>query len=81
MTFYVDKDTMLIVERDEKIYTASGKVLNAKTFFNDYEPADGVMMPRNIITYANGDVAEFNVESIKWDADMDDSIFDLPTKM
>ena len=81
ITFYVDKETMLVVERDEKLYTVKGRVLNAKTFFNGYESANGVMMPKNIITYADGDVAEFNVDSIEWDENVNNSTFDLPKKM
>jgi len=81
MTYYVDKDTMLVVERVEELRTVDGKTSSAKTFFNRYEPADGVMVARNIITYVNGDVAEYNVDSVVWDSPMDDSLFTKPNKM
>ncbi len=81
ITIFVDKETNLILKREEVIHTAKGKRLNVSTIFYDYRPADGVMMARKIISYAGNDIAEFNVDSVEWDENIDNSYFSVPDKL
>ena len=81
ISIFVDKETNLILKREEVIHTAKGKRLQVSTLFNDYRSAGGVMMARNIISYVEDDIAEFNVDSVVWDENVNDSFFSVPSKL
>jgi outer membrane lipoprotein-sorting protein len=78
ITFYVSTKSYLILKREEIIDGENGKPVKVITVFNDYQPADGIMVARNIVSLRNGKLMEFNVKSVKWNKELNDSVFSVP---
>ena len=81
ITFYVSKKSYLILKREELIDTAKGQVTKVITVFNEYEPKDGILVARHIISFRNGKLMEFNVKSVKWNTKLDVDDFNMPNKL
>ena len=78
ITFYVSKKSMLIVKREETQIINGDHEVALTTIFNDYQPVDGILVARNIVSYREGNLMEFNVKSVEWNAGISDSSFDPP---
>jgi len=76
--FYVSTKTYLILKREEMIDGENGKTVKVITVFNDYRPADGIMVARHIVSLRNGKLMEFNVKSVEWNKKLNDSVFSIP---
>ena len=75
---FVDKEKFLIVKSIEKI-DKDKKVIDITTYFGDYEDKDGLMVPQLMISQINGhQLLESKLVSVKWDAYLADSEFDIP---
>ena len=80
ITFYVSQKTMMVVKRVETQVTSNGADVELTTIFTDYQPVDGIMVARDIVSLRGGQLMEFNVKSVKWNEPVDDSSFTLPKK-
>jgi outer membrane lipoprotein-sorting protein len=76
--FYVSQKTFRIIKREEILDGNKGRKVKVITVFNDFQPADGVWIARNIVSLRNGHLMEFNVKSVKWNAELNDSEFSIP---
>ena len=75
---FVNKDNFLIVKSVEKI-DKDKKVIEITTYFGDYEDKDGIMVPQLMVSQINGtQLLESKLVSVKWDAYLADSEFDMP---
>ena len=81
ITYYISKKSYKILKREEEIDSAKGKIVNAITVFNNYEPSNGILVPRNIVSFRDGKLMEFNVKSIQWNAKLNKSDFTMPEKL
>ena len=81
ITFYVSKKSYKILKREEEIDSAKGKIVHSITVFNDYEPADGILVARNIVSFRNGTLMEFNVKSVQWNPKLNDDDFNMPDEL
>jgi len=79
--FYVSTKTYLIIKREEIIDGANGKKVKVITVFNDYQPADGILVARNIVSLRNGNLMAFNVKSVEWNKTLNDSVFTIPEEL
>ncbi len=76
--FYVSTTTFLIRKREEIHDRDDGQTVKVITVFNDYQPADGILVARNIVSLRNGNLMEFNVKSVEWNVELNDSVFSVP---
>jgi hypothetical protein len=75
---FVDKEKFLVVKSIEKI-DKEKKIIEITTYFGDYEDKDGIMVPQLMISQINGtQLLESKLVSVKWDAYLADSEFDMP---
>ena len=78
ITFFVSKKSKLIVKRIETQKTDDGQETELVTIFNDYQPADGIMVARNIVSCRQDTLMEFNVKSVEWNTDLNNTFFNPP---
>lgn len=58
-----------------------GTEYEMETFFSDYKPINGLMIPHSIESKVNGQsVSQITVKTVEMNVDVDDSVFKMPTK-
>lgn len=78
---FVDKKTLLLKKRIEKQGDAKFGYFTVRTTFSNYQSADGILVPFSIISYANGEIMEYEVTGVKWNEKIHISAFDPPEIM
>jgi outer membrane lipoprotein-sorting protein len=78
-TIYLDADTAL--ERKVSTAVSDGGVETAiESLISDYQPAEGIMVPRKVTTSIGGQQqATVAIESVAFNVPVDDSIFKMPS--
>lgn len=77
---WVDAKTYLEVKLDET-RKVSGKIHTLSTYFRDYKPVDGLMIPRLIESRKEGakDVEKIIIDKVTLNPKLEDSLFAKPT--
>ena len=81
ITFFISKKSFLLIKRIETHDTEEGHEIDVVTVFNDYQPADGIMVARHIVSNRLGDLMELNVTSVSWNEELDISGFQPPEEL
>ncbi len=80
LTLYVDQKTFFVLKSEQKQKIRDQETEMA-TSFEDYENCDGIMMPMIIVSEADGKIREVSIESVEWNPELDESIFNPPAKL
>ena len=77
--FYFDKDNYVPIASEGKVTSGPAKGSLSQTIYSDYQEVDGKYIPFTIINKFNGQVGlEMKIESVAFNKDVDESIFDMP---
>ena len=77
--YYIDSESYVILKETRKI-TAQGNEMEIESFPGNYEVFDGIVFPMSIKTKVMGQETEILFDSVKFDMEMDDSIFTRPVQ-
>jgi len=77
--YYIDSEAYVIIKETRKI-TAQGNELEIESFPGNYEIFDGIVFPMSIKTMVMGQETEVLFDSVKFDLEIDDSIFVRPVE-
>ncbi len=75
--YYIDSESYVIIKETRKI-TAQGSEIEIESFPGNYEMFDGIVFPMSIKTNTMGQETEILFDSVKFDIEMNDSIFVRP---
>lgn len=77
-TLYVN-ESYSIVRRVEQRTSVSGRALDIVTFYEDYGPVSGVMMPHKVVVAVNGQITQQTVlETIEANTELTPETFAMP---
>ena len=78
----LDPDTFFIVRRVEERPNPIGGVSQVVTFFDDYRPVDGVLVPHKIGLFVDGQVKQQTlINSVEPNPSISDDVFTRPRKI
>jgi len=77
--YYIDSEAYIILKESRKI-TMQGSEMEIESFPGNYEMLDGIAFPMSIKTNTMGQETEVLFDSVKFDIEMDDSIFVRPVQ-
>lgn len=77
VTFFVDKETYLVLKSEEK-HNTKDESFDLVTVYEDYTDTDGILVPMTIISELDGKIRDLKIDSIKWNEDLPDSDFEAP---
>jgi outer membrane lipoprotein-sorting protein len=78
ITAYIDAENYVILKTDSKMKIQDVD-REAETIFSNYKYVDGILVPFSIETKMDGKtVMQMILEDVKYNEDLDDSIFDMP---
>lgn len=77
ITLFIDKESYMLVRSDAAI-AQMGSYLPTQTYMSDYTSYDGIMMPKNISIYSNGEeIMVMSIVSVDINKPLDDSLFSV----
>ncbi|MFQ5824129.1 MAG: outer membrane lipoprotein carrier protein LolA [bacterium] len=79
---YIYLDAEYFIELKQKAKRKrQGSEFEVETFFGDYKPINGLMIPHSLESKVGGQtVSQITVEKVEMDVNIDDSIFKMPPK-
>ena len=78
ITAYIDAENYVILKTDSKM-KIQGVDQEAETIFSNYKYVDDILLPFSVETKMNGKtVMQMALEDVKYNVDLDDSIFEMP---
>ena len=78
ITAYIDAENYVILKTDSKMKIQDVD-REAETVFSNYKYVDGILIPFSIETKMDGKtVMQMVLEDVKYNVDLDDSIFEMP---
>jgi outer membrane lipoprotein-sorting protein len=81
ITYYIDKDSYLLVAERTKAKTGEAAGVEVDEFFSDYKQVGDVIMPHFIEQKANGQsIMKTTINEIKLNLEIDNKVFAFPTK-
>jgi outer membrane lipoprotein-sorting protein len=79
-TIYLDADTALELKVTTSVSDGGVSTL-IESVISDYQPADGIMVPRKVTTIIGGQAqASVSIESVEFNVPVDDAIFKMPER-
>ena len=75
--YYIDSEAYIILKEARKM-TVQGNEIEIESFPGNYEVFDGIVFPMSIKTNTMGQETEILFDSVKFDLEMNDSIFVRP---
>lgn len=78
ITMFVDKKTYLLRRRIEKQENPAVGTVTVSTIMDHYKSFDGILVPQTIISYVNGDLTEYDINSVRWNEKINISTFNPP---
>jgi len=75
--YYIDSEAYIILKETRKM-TVQGNEIEIESFPGNYEVFDGIVFPMSIKTNTMGQETEILFDSVKFDLEMNDSIFVRP---
>jgi len=78
IVMFVDKKTFLLKKRIETQGNAKFGFFKVSTIMDNYKMIDGILVPATLISYANGNIMEFEIKEIQWNKKIHNSIFTAP---
>ena len=75
--YYIDSESYVIIKETRKM-TVQGSEMEVESFPGNYEMFDGIAVPMSIKTNTMGQETEIIFDSVKFDMEIDDSIFVRP---
>ncbi|MBA7568376.1 hypothetical protein ES708_10097 [subsurface metagenome] len=75
--YYIDSESYVIIKETRKI-TAQGSEIETESFPGNYEVFDGIVFPMSVKANIMGQETEMLFDSVKFDIEMNDSIFVRP---
>lgn len=80
MRVFLDAETFLEAQWSASV-DQEGMTLDIDTLMGDYQPVDGLMMPRTMRTRVNGqELATLTISNIEVNVPVEDSVFAMPGK-
>lgn len=77
--YFIDPDSYVILKETRKI-NMQGQEMEVESYPGNYEMIDGVAFPMSVRTITMGQETEVSFDSVKFDLEMDDSIFTRPVE-
>ena len=77
--YYIDSESYVIIKETRKI-TAQGNEIEIESFPGNYEVFDGIVFPMSVKANTMGQETEVLFDSVKFDLELDDSIFTRPVQ-
>jgi len=77
--YYIDSEAYIIL-KESRIMTMQGNEMEIESFPGNYEMLDGIAFPMSIKSNTMGQETEVLFDSVKFDIEMDDSIFVRPVQ-
>lgn len=77
--YYIDANTYLILKVKAEV-SAQGQTVEVEQIMGDYQTTDGITMARKIETKSPMGSATILMEDVRFNTDIDDSIFKQPAK-
>ncbi len=78
--YYIDKESYIPLKHSH-IMKKGDSEINVENFYSDYKSVDGILIPFTYESKVSGQAAgSFVITEIKFNADIDDSIFKMPEK-
>jgi len=77
--YYIDSEEYNILKEARKM-TVQGNEMEIESFPGNYEVFDGIMFPMSVKVNTMGQETEILFDSVKFDLELDDSIFVRPVK-
>ncbi len=75
--YYIDSESYVIIKETRKM-TVQGSEMEVESFPGNYKMFDGIVFPMSIKTNTMGQETEIIFDSVKFDMEIDDSIFVRP---
>jgi hypothetical protein len=76
---YFDKESGLLVKRENQIANEMGKLVALELFYSDYQEVEGLKLYRKIMAYVEGkEYAEVTITAIKFFDKLDGNVFAKP---
>jgi outer membrane lipoprotein-sorting protein len=77
-TYYLDAENYVVLKVDAKVMVQGAEV-ESSSYYSNFKPVEGMIMPFNIESRANDQVQmQIVIDSFEVDAEIDDSIFSKP---
>jgi outer membrane lipoprotein-sorting protein len=77
-TYYLDAENYVILKVDSKVMVQGAEV-ESSSFYSNFKPVEGMIMPFNIESRVNDQVQmQIVIDSFEVDAEIDDSMFSKP---
>jgi len=77
--YYIDSEAYIILKESRKM-TVQGNEMEIESFPGNYEMLDGIAFPMSIKTNTMGQETQVLFDSVKFDLELDDSIFNRPVQ-
>ena len=79
-TYYLDADNFVILRVDSKI-DVQGTEVEASSYYSNFKPVQGMIMPHSIESKVNDQVqSQIVIDSYEIDSEIDDSMFEKPAE-
>lgn len=79
-TYYLDAENYVILRADSKV-DMQGTEVEASSYFSNFKPVQGMIMPHSIESKVNDQVqSQIVIDSFEIDSEIDDSIFEKPAE-
>ncbi len=79
-TYYLDTENYVILRADSKV-DVQGTEVESSSYFSNFKPVQGMIMPHSIESKVNGQVqSQIVIDSYEIDSEIDDSMFDKPAE-
>lgn len=79
-TYYLDAENYVILRADSKV-DVQGTEVEASSYYSNFKPVQGMIMPHSIESKVNDQVqSQIVIESYEIDSEIDDSMFEKPAE-